>query len=56
MVGPISMPQAPAKAEQAVVARTYATADQTKTHETGTDAGSVEVGLVRMQPEAQAVT
>ena len=49
------MPQAPANAEQAVVTGGLASADQTKTHETGTDAGSVEVGIVRMQPEPQAV-
>jgi hypothetical protein len=48
------MPQAPANAQQTVVAGTNATADQTKAHKTGTDAGSVELGLVRMQFEPQA--
>jgi hypothetical protein len=51
---PIAMPQAPANAEQTVVAGTNATADQTKTHKTGTDVGSVEVGFVRIQFEPQA--
>jgi hypothetical protein len=39
MVGAIAMPQAPANEELAVVTGAYASADQTKTHKTGTDAG-----------------
>jgi len=35
------MPEYPANAEQAVVTGAYASGDQTKLHETGSDAGSV---------------
>jgi hypothetical protein len=39
MVGAIAMPQVPANAELAVFTGAYASADQTKTHKTGTDTG-----------------
>jgi len=51
------MPQSPANAEQAVVAVAYASGDQMKLHELAAmPVRLAELGLVRIQPQPQAVT